>query len=1069
MINSILKVFRAPRRAANAIPQQIPSIALSGVLLSCLAVANSTLTAAPFAATQPAFRITKTTATLNGMALPNGEPTLAWFEWGTNTSYGQIAGTTNVGSGTAVVRISAALGDLAPGQVYAFRLVASNASGLKLGTPQMFATGKKIAAWGDNFNGQSSVPTGFTQAVAAVCGFYHSLAIDTAGKVSAWGQNGWGQTSVPPTLSNVVAVAGGNLHSLALRDDGTIVGWGDSFYGKTTPPANATNVIAIGAGYSHSLALKADGTAVVWGDNFFGALNMPAGLSNIVAIASGDDHSLVLLADGTVRAWGDNIFGQATVPGGLANVIAIAAGGTESIALKSDGTFVEWGWSLTTPTNIYGPMTVAAGDIHCLALNSNRTVTGWGAYSTSYFIPPPGLVNVSSLSAGGHHNLAISDNTPPIATAATVFGPLNLDLVITLGAFDPNGDALSYLIATLPTNGMLFQYAAGTRGDAIVSSNTPVSDALGRVIYVPPPRVYGSPFASFGFMASDGVLISPPANMTVNIVPTKSATRPTIEITPTTAKLSGAVMPSGEMTYAWFEWGTSGAFGNSTVVTNLGSTNALVQLRSAIGGLAPGGVYQCRLVVSNAVVGVLAGATHRFTTGQRLAVWGSGAAGQTNFPAGLTNVTAIAAGGSHNLALRAGGGVLAWGQNTYGQTNVPASVTNAIAVAAGGTHSMALLANGRVLAWGKNSLGQTNVPATLTNAVAIAAGVNHSVAVRPDGSVVAWGDNVAYQTSIPSTATNVIAVAAGISNTFALRVDGQVVAWGSSFGGITTVPAAATNVVAIAAGTSHVIALRADGTVLAWGTNTVYGQAQVPAGLSNVTAIAAGAYHSFAVKADGTLVVWGYWTSGQTNVPLGMSAVAAAGGDSHSAALGNAAPTASSISTTGYVSHDVVATLSGYDLNKDPLAFRLISLPMQGAFYQYGSGGSRGPAIGAGNPIVSDPLGRVIFSPAPGNLGTNYALFVANDGLLDSPPAWLAVSIGMPASPYALQGRMTAGGVYNVGFSGTAKATYSVWASTNLSTWDYLGPATPVTDTSYQLQDAEAASWPQRFYRATSP
>ena len=1068
MMNSILTEFRVHHGAVAACPWRIARIAFSGVVLAWMAVANSIQAAVPFAATQPAFRITGTTATLNGMVVPNGESSLAWFEWGTNASYGLTTSVTNVGSGASVVRISAKVSDLVPAQVYAFRLVASNASGLKFGAPQMFATGKKIAAWGDNFNGQSSVPAGLTQAVATACGYYHSLAIDVTGKATAWGQNGWGQTNVPPTLTNVVAVAGGYFHSLALKEDGRIVGWGDSYYGKTNPPPSATNVIAIGAGYSHSLALKADGTVVVWGNNFFGQTNMPGDIVNAVAIASGDDHSLVLLADGTVRAWGQNIFGEATVPAGLSDVVAIAAGGTESIALKSDGTIVEWGWSLTTPTNIFGPTAVAAGDIHCLALNSNRTVTGWGAYLSSYFTPPAGLVNVSSLSAAGHHNLAISDNTPPIATAATVFGPLNLDLVITLGAFDPNGDALSYLIATLPTNGMLFQYAAGTRGDAIVSSNTPVSDALGRVIYAPPARVFGSPFTSFGFMASDGAIISPPATIAVNLVPTKSATRPAIEITPTSARLSGAVLPSGETTHAWFEWGTNGAFGNSTVVTNLGSTNALVQARSAIGGLAPGGVYQCRLVASNAVVGVLAGTTHRFTTGQRLAVWGNGASGQTNFPAGLTNVTALAAGGSHNLVLRAGGGVLAWGLNTYGQTNVPASVTNAIAVAAGGSHSLALLANGRVLAWGRNNLGQTNVPASLTNAVVIAAGVNHSVAARADGSVVAWGDNVAYQASVPSSATNVIAVAAGLSNSLVLRVDGSVLAWGSAAGGTTSVPAAATNVIAIAAGNFHVLALRADGSVVAWGTNN-YGQTQVPAGLSNVVAIAAGANHSLAVKSDGTTVAWGLGTSGQTTVPAGMSAIAAAGGDAYSAALGNAAPTANSITASCYVSHDVVATLSGYDLNKDPLTFRLVSLPMQGAFYQYGPGGSRGLAMGGGNAIVSDPLGRIIFAPAPGSVGTNYALFVANDGLLDSPPAWLSVIVAMPAPPSALSGSLASSGVYSVGFSGTANATYSVWASTNLATWNYLGPASPVTATYYQFQDSSTTNWQQRFYRATAP
>ncbi len=56
--------------------------------------------------------------------------------------------------------------------------------------------------------------------------------------------------------------------------------------------------------------------------------------------------------------------------------------------------------------------------------------------------------------------------------------------------------------------------------------------------------------------------------------------------------------------------------------------------------------------------------------------WGVGVG---TIPDGLTNVVAVAAGsydsGSHNLALKAEGTVVAWGNNRYGQTNVPAGLT----------------------------------------------------------------------------------------------------------------------------------------------------------------------------------------------------------------------------------------------------------------------------------------------------------------------------------------------------------------------------------------------------------
>jgi hypothetical protein len=114
--------------------------------------------------------------------------------------------------------------------------------------------------------------------------------------------------------------------------------------------------------------------------------------------------------------------------------------------------------------------------------------------------------------------------------------------------------------------------------------------------------------------------------------------------------------------------------------------------------------------------------------------WGDDSTGQTNTPADLQNVAAIAAGGHHNLALLFDGTVSAWGDNSIGQTNVPADLTNVVEIAGGGDQSLALKANGTVVAWGYN--GQTSLPAGLSNVVAIAGGGYHSLALVNDGSPV---------------------------------------------------------------------------------------------------------------------------------------------------------------------------------------------------------------------------------------------------------------------------------------------------------------------------------------------
>ncbi|MBM4007338.1 MAG: hypothetical protein FJ292_07215, partial [Planctomycetes bacterium] len=91
----------------------------------------------------------------------------------------------------------------------------------------------------------------------------------------------------------------------------------------------------------------------------------------------------------------------------------------------------------------------------------------------------------------------------------------------------------------------------------------------------------------------------------------------------------------------------------------------------------------------------------------------------------------------------------------------------------------------------------------------------------------------------------------------------------------------------IAAGGDHTVALKSDGTVVAWGSNSS-GQRNVPSGLSGVTQIAAGGDHTVALKNDGTVVAWGSNSLGQRTVPSGLSGVTQiAGGGYHTVALKN--------------------------------------------------------------------------------------------------------------------------------------------------------------------------------------
>jgi Regulator of chromosome condensation (RCC1) repeat len=400
----------------------------------------------------------------------------------------------------------------------------------------------------------------------------------------------------------------------------------------------------------------------------------------------------------------------------------------------------------------------------------------------------------------------------------------------------------------------------------------------------------------------------------------------------------------------------------------------------------------------------------------------------------LSNVTAIAAGFRHSLALRNDGTVAVWGDNTFGQLQAPPDLSGVAAIAAGAYHSLALKADGSVVAWGFNNTGQTNVPGGLRNVVAVAAGIFHSLALQADGRVIAWGDNTRGQTNVP----------AGLSN-----------------------------VVAIASGAFHCLALKADGMVTAWGYDNL-GQTNVPANLNHVAAIACGAYYNLALKSDDTVVAWGDNGSGQTNLPPGLTNIAQlAGGMAFGLAMGNQAPQANPQTVSGYVNHDLLVALSGNSPDGHSLTYRVTTLPAVATLYQF-SGGARGSLISAPDTAVEDNNGRIVFAPGTNEVGAPYSTFafVANDGVNDSTAARVTVNISLPPMPQLVNSFWSAGSgsdAFALFFSGASNATYSVWASTNLAAWSRLGTASEVTPGQYGFTDTLATNWPVGFYRISAP
>jgi alpha-tubulin suppressor-like RCC1 family protein len=253
------------------------------------------------------------------------------------------------------------------------------------------------------------------------------------------------------------------------------------------------------------------------------------------------------------------------------------------------------------------------------------------------------------------------------------------------------------------------------------------------------------------------------------------------------------------------------------------------------------------------VSAVAAGSAHSLALldAGTVVAWGLNTSGQTTVPSTLSGVTEIAAGAAHNLARKSDGTLVAWGSNTYGQTTIPSGITTAIKVAAGEKYSLALLANGTVRAWGDNFFGQTTIPSALSGVTvtAIAAGYEHCLALTAGGTVVAWGRSDADQINVPGNLTGVVAIAAGAYHSLALKNDGKVVAWGWDNAGQVSATATWSGVVKIAGGYGCSLAAMADGTLAVGGDNS-YLQKILPTDATQVTAIAAGAYHFLALRSS---------------------------------------------------------------------------------------------------------------------------------------------------------------------------------------------------------------------------
>jgi len=807
-----------------------------------------------------------------------------------------------------------------------------------------------LAAWGSDAYGQlgnnsytnSNVPvaailTGVLAGktvTAHAAGETHSLALCTDGTLAAWGYDNYGQLGNKSTTSSSVPVAVALTGALAGRT--AVSGW---------------------AGYDHNLALCADGTLAAWGYNSYGQLGnnnttnstepvlvvssaLGAG-ERFAAAAGGGDFSVAVVAMPPAPA-ATTLAAQS-----VTDTLAVLNGSVNGNGSTATVTF-EYGLTTTygttlgaVPATVDGTTaTTASAAVNALLPGTTyhyRVVakgTGGNAIGNDMTVTMSTTATLSNLTAGGCVLFPefTSVNTSYLATVPSATDSITVTPVATVpsSTITVNGIAVASGTTSAPINlqpgeNQISITVAATGGINTRTYTVKVARMMQSITFNSAATVP----MSLSDLAATGTLPIPVLNFTPPVGTVLTVVRNTggNPIRGTFGNLlqgQRVLLPYNGMTYI-FAVNYFGGTGNDLML-QWANTCLVAWGGNSYGQLGNNSTIAKSVAVAVDLSGVLSGKT----------------------------VVMTANGYHHVLALCADGTLAAWGDNSYGQlgngtwtsTLVPVLVKmdgvlagkKVIAIAASGSHSLALCADGTMAEWGSyyttlpNAdsrlpalVDQTGVLAGRT-VVAIAAGDNHSVALCADGTLATWGvdangqlgDNGTVNTSSPVlvSATGVLAgkavtaIAAGAWHSLALCADGTLVAWGydnyGQLGNNTTnnsnVPVAVVQtgvlagktVTGIAGGGYHSLALCSDGSLASWGYNS-NGQlgnnsttnSSVPVNVMQtdvllgrtIVGVSCGGYHSLVCCSDGGLATWGYDSSGQlgnnsttgSSVPIGVS------------------------------------------------------------------------------------------------------------------------------------------------------------------------------------------------------
>jgi uncharacterized repeat protein (TIGR03803 family) len=316
----------------------------------------TTISAAPAVATAPATIIDSTDFVLNGVVVPDGLNSTAWFQYGTTTNYGSVTPMTLVspGSPSAVTNL---VQELTAGVIYHYRIVATNSAGSATGLDLTITAAPNVTTLAASDIGPSS---------AVLNGFVDPGGADS----TAWFQ--WGITT---NYGNLTAATLISTNSSLSSSNSIFDGPDDSFV------TNLISGLAAGVTYHYQLVASNSAGSATGADMTFVTLQ-----SAITLPASGVESGSATLngyvsADG-FSSWAYFEYGTSTNYGMATAPVFVS--GTNTSAVFSSAAVAG-----LLPGTLYHFQLVATNSTGAAAGGDVTFTTGEPSCAT----PPSGLVN----------------------------------------------------------------------------------------------------------------------------------------------------------------------------------------------------------------------------------------------------------------------------------------------------------------------------------------------------------------------------------------------------------------------------------------------------------------------------------------------------------------------------------------------------------------------------------------------------------------------------------------------------------------------------------------------------